>query len=179
MGATLATILICALADLVGCSASVPVSVAAPDNGFSIHLLARDISPQQLAPASHLQLDKNPLLSTNDIVAYRKATHEIELTTTGYERIHGLSVPVTGLAFAVCVDGQPIYGGAFWVGYSSVSFAGVVIDPILATQVHPVIQLQLGYPGPAYFRGDDPRSDPRIMQALEQAGKLRSTRNST
>ena len=143
------------------------------ENGFSIYLLAQNISPQQLAVLSHLELEKDPLLSINDIVAYRKATHEIELTATGYERIHGLSVSVNGKAFAVCVDGQPIYGGAFWVGYSSLSFDGIVIDTILATKEHPVIQIQLGYPGSAFFRGDDPRSDPRILQAFEQAGKLR------
>jgi hypothetical protein len=99
--------------------------------------------------------------------------HGIELTNTGYETIHGLSVPMDGKAFAVCIDGQLIYGGAFWVRYSSWSFDGIVIDTTLATREHPVIQIQLGYPGPSFFRGDDPRSDPRILQALEQAGKLK------
>jgi hypothetical protein len=145
----------------------------ATESGFSIHLLAQDTSPQQLAILSHLELEENPLLSINDIVSYRTATHEIELTATGYERIHSLSVPVGGIAFAVCVDGQPIYAGAFWVGYSSLSFDGVVIDTTLARSDHPVIRIQLGYPGPAFFRGDDPRSDPRILQALEEAGRLR------
>jgi hypothetical protein len=188
------------LVTLVGCSTGAPASPIAPstvtqvlpssvvveptllslatitttiENGFSIYLLAQNISPQQLAVLSHLELEKNPLLSINDIVAYRKATHEIELTAAGYEKIHSLSVPVNGKAFAVCIDGQPIYAGAFWVGYSSLSFDGIVIDTLLATKEHAVIQIQLGYPGPAFFRGDDPRSDPRILQALEQAGKLR------
>ena len=188
------------LVTLVGCSTRAPASPTAPptttqtppstvvveptllslatitptiENGFSIYLLAQNISPQQLAVQSHLELEKNPFLSINDIVAYRKATHEIELTATGYEKIHSLSVPVNGKAFAVCVDGQLIYVGAFWVGYSSLSFDGIVIDNILATKEHPVIRIQLGYPGSTFFRGDDPRSDPRILQALEQAGKLR------
>jgi hypothetical protein len=36
-----------------------------------------------------------------------------------------------------------------------------------------VIRLELGYPGPDFFVGQDPRSDPRILDALESAGKLR------
>jgi len=36
-----------------------------------------------------------------------------------------------------------------------------------------VIRLELGYPGPDCFVGQDPRSDPRILDALESASKLR------
>ena len=143
------------------------------ENGFSIYLLAQNISPEQLAILSHLELENDPVLSINDIVTYAKATHEIELTVSGYERIHSLSVPTNGRAFAVCVNGEFIYSGAFWARYSSQSFDGIVIDPISATKEQPVIQIQLGYPGPAFFHGDDPRSDPRILQALERAGKLK------
>ena len=162
---------------LIGCSTPAPSSPAtitpAIEKGFSIYLLAQDTPPQQLAMLSHLELAQNPLLSTDDIISYRQATHEIELTVTGYDKIASLSVPVSGKAFAVCVDGQPIYTGAFWVGYSSLSFDGVVIDTLRASKEHPVLKIQLGYPGSDFFQGDDPRSDPRILQALEEAGKLR------
>ena len=188
------------LVTLVGCNAGAPASPIPPTTatqtpaplvaaeptpllagtitptvktGFSIYLLAQNIPPKQLAILSHLELEDEPILSINDIVSYARATHEIGLTASGYERIHSLSVPTTGVAFAVCVNGEPVYSGAFWAGYSSQSFDGIVIDPIYATQNHPVIQIQLGYPGPEFFRGDDPRSDPRILRALEQAGKLR------
>jgi hypothetical protein len=167
------------LVALAACGSRAPASPTAPPTpapgiatGFAIHLLAQNTPPEQLATLSHLELGQ-PILSITDVVTYARATHEIELTSSGYEKIHGLSVPVSGKAFAVCVDGQPIYAGAFWVGYSSLSFDGIVIDTILATEEHPVIQIQLGYPGPAFFRGDDPRSDPRVLQALERAGKLR------
>jgi len=183
-----------ALATLAGCSATAPVSIAgqptatqpppssafveptptpAGENRFSIHLLAHNVPPHQLAILSHLELEKDPLLSIEDIASYNKATHEIELTGTGYERIHALSVPTNGKAFAVCVGGQPVYAGAFWVAYSSLSFDGIVIDVTRATKENPVLQIQLGYPGPTFFYGDDPRSDPRIFQALERAGKLK------
>lgn len=182
------TVLLLALA---GCDARVPVSMPAgptatppphpstPETttsiiaqGFSIYLLDQSISPQQLATRSHLDLEAAPLLSTDDIISYNKLTHEVTLTDTGYEKIHELSVPTDGIAFAVCVDGRPIYAGAFWVALSSASFDGVVIDVFFVTEERPVMQLQLGYPGPSFFQGDDPRSDPRVMQALDQAGKL-------
>jgi len=122
---------------------------------------------------SHLKLEEKPLLTMEDIISYSITTHEIELTAAGYEKIRGLSVPVDGIPFAVCVNGQPIYTGAFWPGYSSLSFDGIVIDPIFATIEHPVIQIQLGYPGPDFFKGEDPRSDPRILMVLERVGKLK------
>ena len=194
--ASLRTISALVLLTLVGCKTAAPVSpLASPtsplpgsvtptslptaavepttESGFAIYLTDPQISPEQLAILSHLELEHPPLLSMQDIVAYTRATHEIALTAAGYERIFGLSVPTQGRAFAVCVNGEPVYTGAFWAPYSSQSFSGVVIDPFLATQEKPVIQIQLGYPGEGFFRGDDPRSDPRLFSALEQAGKLR------
>ena len=178
IGAAIAWVLV----TLAGCSrtpAAATVQAAATQlppassQGVAIYLLAQEVSPQQLAVSSHLELQEPPLLSDDDIVSYKAATHEIELTDRGYDKVHGLAVPVQGRAFAVCVDGRPVYAGAFWVDLSSQSFDGVVIDPLRATEEDPVIQIELGYPGPDYFHGQDPRADPRILQALEEAGKLR------
>jgi len=141
--------------------------------GFAIYLLAGDTPPAQLVMLSHLELEDQPFLSASDIASYTQAAHEMELTPSGYAKIHALSVPVSGKSFAACVDGQPIYAGAFWVGYSSLSFDGVVIDTLSATEEHPVLRIELGYPGPGFFHGDDPRSDARILQALKGAGKLK------
>jgi hypothetical protein len=69
------------------------------------------------------------------------------------------------------VGRDPIYLGAFWPLYSSLSFDGVVIPVPLMDE--PVIQITLGYPSPSFFAGEDPRSDPRILQALAQAGRLK------
>lgn len=177
MRTSIISIIALILLTLISCSSgkpATPVTITPTiENGFAIYLLAQNNPPQQLAILSHLELEENPLLSINDIVSYKKATHEIELTAIGYDRIASLSVPVDGISFAVCVNGQPIYAGAFWVGYSSLIFDGIVIDTIRASNEHPVLQIQLGYPGPDFFSGDDPRSDPRILQALEQAGKLK------
>ena len=120
-----------------------------------------------------VELAQTPILSSSDIVSYSEATHEIEMTQQGYIAIAALPLPVTGLSFVVCVNHQPIYAGSFWPGYSSLSFDGIVIDPILASEEHPVIQIQLGYPGSDFFSVVDPRSDLRILQAFADAGKLK------
>jgi hypothetical protein len=159
------------LLTLVGCSTATLTPLY--EEGFAIYLLAENISPQIPADLNLTELDRPPLLSSNDIVSYTEATHEIEMTQKGYEAIAALNLPVTGLSFAVCVNGQPIYAGSFWPGYSSLSFDGIVIDPILASVENPVIRIKLGYPGSDFFDQVDPRSDLRILQALDKAGKLR------
>jgi len=156
---------------LVSCSTATLTPLT--EEGFAIYLLAENISPQLPADLNLIELDQHPLFSSNDIVSYTKATHEIELTQKGYLAIAALYMPVTGLSFVVCVNHQPIYAGSFWPGYSSLSFNGIIIDPIFATEEHPVIQIQLGYPGSDFYDQVDPRSDLRILQALDNAGKLK------
>ena len=109
-------------------------------------------------------------LSMEDVVAYDAATHEMVLTPEASARLAAFTPPTTGLPFVVCVGGEAVYRGAFWAGYSSQSYAGVVIDPTLAAQGR--VRIELGYPTRDAFQGEDPRADPRILQALERAGKL-------
>jgi hypothetical protein len=148
-----------------------------PDGGeFAIFLLAEDLSLDQVAAVDldKLELEDEPILSIDDVVAYSQETHEIEVTAAAYERINRLSVPVTGTPFVVCAGGEPIYAGAFWPLYSSLSFDGVVIQVPLVEEGR--IPITLGYPGESFFQGQDPRGDDRIMRALERAEKLRSHR---
>lgn len=146
---------------------------ASSGNVFSIYLLEGKIPPSQMDPDEPLELEAQPLISMDDIVVYSKSTHEIQLTEQGYEKIHALNVPTNGMAFAVCVDDEPFYTGAFWVLYSSLSYDGIVIDPLKATAEDPILQITLGYPGSTFFQAEDLRSDPGIMDALEKAGKLK------
>ena len=120
---------------------------------------------------SHVDLADRPLISLTDIVSYSRNTHEIQLTTEAYERIINLEVPVSGKAFVVCVDHYPIYWGAFWTSVSSVPFDGItILKPHESTQR--VIQLQLGYPSPKFFKGEDYRADRAILESLEWTGGL-------
>ena len=77
-----------------------------------------------------------------------------------------------GKSFVVCVNREPIYWGAFWTPISSVSFDGITIWKPLNSQEPEVIKLELGYPSPAFYEGEDPRNNAEVMESLEQAGKL-------
>jgi hypothetical protein len=161
------------LLSLAGCRSQASEVTPTSKEGFAIYLLAQEISPNLLDDLNLLKPAQHPLLSRSEIVSYTQATHEIELSAQGYEAIAALYMPVTGVPFVVCVDGQPIYAGAFWPGYSSLSYDGIVIDPILASYEQPFIHIQLGYPDLDFYDAVDPRSDLRILQALERAGKLK------
>jgi hypothetical protein len=147
--------------------------VSSSEREFAVYLPVQKLSPQQLSGVdlADLELEDTPILSVDDIVAYSRETHEIELTASAYERIGQLEAPVDGIPFVVCVGRDPIYLGAFWPLYSSLIFDGVVIEVPLMDE--PVIQITLGYPSSPFFGGEDPRSDPRILQALAQAGRLK------
>jgi len=140
--------------------------------GFSIYLTKQDTPVTNMPALSHVECADEPIISVDDIISYSKENHEIELTADAYERISTLTVPTSGRAFVVCVDGRPIYWGAFWVGWSSQSFDGVtiILPPVPSDRY--LIQIQLGYPSPVFYQGEDPRSNPEILQSLKQAGKL-------
>jgi hypothetical protein len=143
--------------------------------GFAIYLSADDTPPAKLAILSHVEIAATPILSRDDIVSYSRETHEIEVTRVAYLRVRELEVPLTGRSFAVCVDRHPVYVGAFMTSLWSGTFDGVVILQWLTVETsldHHVLRLELGYPTPEWFSGQDPRADPSILEALERAEKL-------
>ena len=149
----------------------VPTAMLTSEPGeFSIYLPAQHVAAHQLSTLDILDLEQEPVLSINDIIVYYWETHTIELTDSAYERMAELEVPVDGTIFVVCLGREPIYAGAFWPMHSSLSFDGVVIKLPL-TNDH-TMQITLGYPSPSFFAGEDPRSDPKILQSLDRAGKL-------
>jgi hypothetical protein len=158
---------------MAGCSPAANPVTAPPSQGgeFAIYLTPQnpDVSPSP--DPSQLELSPDPLLSIDDVIFYSSKTHQIKLTPATVERFSQLDLP--GQAFVVTVEGQPIYAGAFMAAYFSRSYEGVVILWPPMYQDAGTIQIQLGYPGPSFFTGQDPRSDPRIMSALQQSGKLR------
>ncbi len=141
-------------------------------DGFAIYLTKGDISPAQMPVLSHVDVVEPPIISINDITTYNAQTHEIKLTTSAFELISQLSVPVQGRSFVVCIDRQPIYWGAFWTPVSSMSFDGVTILKPTSLDGAPVIRLDLGYPSSSFYKGEDPRNNPEALLSLEQAGKL-------
>ncbi len=145
------------------------------NNGFAIYLLAQNIPAAELAriDIDRLPLESKPIISNDDIISYDKANHMIELTPAAYTRVQQIfPIPVNGFPFVVCAGNERIYTGAFWTSISSISFSGVVIMQPVDTK-NTTIQITLGYPGPEFFTGDDPRADSRIMKALEKDGKMK------
>jgi len=146
---------------------------------LAIYLTRDDIPPAQMEALSHVELADEPIISCDDIVTYDATSHGILLTSAAYERLAAMEVPTSGTSFVVCVGGSPIYRGAFWTRLSSQSFDGVTILTPLTSQPASVVRLELGYPSPGFYSGDDPRSTPEVLLALEQAGKLRGAASAT
>jgi hypothetical protein len=140
--------------------------------GFAIYLTKQDIPPAQMEALSHVDIAERPIITISDIITYDAQEHELRLTASAFERISQLDVPTRGKSFIVCIDKAPIYWGAFWVPWSSMSFDGVTIWKPLTLEEPHVIRLELGYPSSALYIGEDPRSNPVVIESLEQAGKL-------
>jgi phosphate transport system substrate-binding protein len=157
-------------------SGYVPLGGSTLDDTFAIYLVDWETSTAQLSESAlqNLKLEETPILSADDIVAYVWESHQIELTSSAYERLYEFSdsISTSGRPYVVCVGSQRVYAGAFWMPFSSQSFDGVAI--VLIPSDERAIRIQLGYPGsPDLFMWLDPRSDPRILRSLEEAGKLK------
>jgi hypothetical protein len=161
----LTIVFICILLISSGCSET-------NHEGFAIYLTEEDIPPAQMEALSHVNIADQPILSMKDVITYNAQTHELKLTASAFERISQLDVPVRGKSFMVCVDRRLIYWGAFWTPISSISFDGVTIWKPLSSQELKVITLELGYPSSSFYGGEDPRSNPEVLNSLKQAGKL-------
>jgi hypothetical protein len=145
---------------------------------FSIFLLDEGTSALEFSEIDleKVTLENTPIISGNDIVSYELNSHSISLTPAAYRRLQRIfptPVKVNGIPFVVCVGSQRIYSGAFWTPASSISYDGVVILQSFEKE-RTTIHLTLGYPGPDAFTKSDPRADPRIVRALNQANKLKS-----
>ena len=162
---------------LVACQAPTETPPPEESETFELYLVASS----QIAPADlyryeldELRLAEAPLLVTEDFESYDWEQHSFFLTEAAYARLIAAfsgGLPMSGLPFVIVSNGERIYAGAFWTPASSLSFDGVVIlqplDPAGS-----IMFIRLGYPTPDAFTGEDPRSDPRLKEALEEAGVL-------
>jgi hypothetical protein len=150
--------------------------------GFAIYLLPANLKPNQLAKLDLKKLKPTgePLIAESDLWFYQKETHEFRIDYTAATRLKKINNQGGTPAFAVFVGDEAIYAGAFWKSILSQSFGGIVIDtlksigkpPYYSNTDFPVLTLEPGYPSAEYFKGEDLRSDSRILKALEKAGKL-------
>jgi len=143
--------------------------------GFAIYRTRENTPPAQMEILSRIAIAEKPVIASGDIVTYNWNTHDILLTPDAFKRLDAMQIPTTGISFVVYVDESPVYWGAFWTPVSSQSFQGVTIWVPSTSSEDNVIQLELGYPSPSFYKGEDPRSEKRIKDALEKAGKLITT----
>jgi len=137
---------------------------------FAIYLLS-DTSITAVrasaSPLEELQLAQKPFITEKDIKAYHWSDHSILFqpnTDTALFLMSFWPYRSWGLPFVVVAQGERIYLGAFWWGYSN-------YDPAF-----PYIELMT----PSAYRiswdklssAPDPRSDARIHDALQSSGVL-------
>jgi hypothetical protein len=143
--------------------------VMARQCSFAIYVAKTEL-PRRLMPLDlrHIKLQAEPVLTMTELMSYSRMSHAMAVTPSAYERF--MKLPV-GATFVVCASGERVYYGTVWSGLYSSSVDGIVIVKTPSSKP-PVIRIQLGYPSPEFFTGTDPRSDPRIVRALRDAGKL-------
>jgi hypothetical protein len=144
---------------------------------FELYLVA---DPQIAGPdlpfydLEDLPLAEKPLISADDFIRYIWDFHAFDLKEDLYLQLVALfaqSVPMSGVPFVILSHGERIYAGAFWSPASSLHYSGVVILQPLDPAGGPLF-ITLGYPDQSWFTGEDPRSDPRLQEALDETGVL-------
>jgi hypothetical protein len=145
-----------------------------------------DNKPTYTSFGIYLVEDGSLLLSDEDIGAYIKTEHKLELNQQGMmkwnARIHydsSRTPPILGLSgslyqkeFAVKLDNDPMYEGKFWSMVSSQSYSGIaILDALIACDsVHKSIAIQNGY---AARPANDLRENSAIFDFFNSKGKLR------
>jgi hypothetical protein len=127
--------------------------------------------------------DGKVLIAADQIRSYDWATHTLTLVPKARhelaDQLRKSKRLVSGIPFTVAVGGKVVYSGMFTSVESSISLSTPVIltDPAaIDPKMGPdQLRVQLGYPTAAFFKGDDPRADKRINEALKAAGKLAKT----
>ena len=122
--------------------------------------------------------DGKVLIAADQIRSYEWATHTMTLAPKArgelFARLRGRIA--SGVSFSVTVNGEVVYKGTFITKFSSESFSTPVVvlaarhlDPKLRQDK---LRIQLGYPTAEFFKGEDPRADRRIREALKAGDKL-------
>lgn len=141
--------------------------------GFAIYLTRDNLPVDRMEAQSHIAIAETPVIVSDDIIYYDWEKHEMNLTTEAWGRLNAVKVPMNGTPFLVCVDKNPVYWGAFWTPVSSQSFEGVTIRVPSISLKNNIVKIELGYPSPSFFRGEDPRANALIKEALQKAGRLK------
>ena len=125
------------------------------------------------------------IISEDNIISYNVTNNEIKLNEDGlrvlrskivYDEEDGKLVPSLGglylKTFSLRIDGQEIYSGTFWSNLSSGTNSGVVLLDVLGINSEDRVRLEAGYPNSSYFKGADPRNNPKIIEYLKSKNKI-------
>jgi len=140
-----------------------------PRPRVDVRLLGGEITSADLAAHDPTDVEGlvlgEVLLTDDEIMGYDRDEHAILVTSEAWERLQVMRVPVNGVPFAVCLEGEAIYAGCLWTPVSSLSYDGVtLLLPITGEQGR--LPIELGYPGSDFFGWDDPRDDAGLIAAL-------------
>ena len=154
---------------------------------FAIHLVAGTLTVDEARAMAldALPLEEDPLLTERDLEAYYWPAHTLATTEEVIERLN--DVGMAGLKparpddpprppdrlFVVSAGKERIYLGLIWPALRS-SIPGiphVVVPLAMSEDRSPGFGIQMIEVGDF----DDPRSDPRIHEALARAGVLRES----
>lgn len=154
-----------------------------------LHLLlgcAFLIAPQTLMSADPVpevdirSEDGKVLLPADKIHSYDWTTHTLTLASGAREalakQLFESKKLVGGVPFGIAVGGKVLYTGTFTTILSSKSFSTPIIlvdrAAIEEKRGKDQLQIQLGYPTVQFFKGEDPRADKQLREALHLARKL-------
>ena len=182
LAATLGTILMSTGCGKTGTTSAttLPAETAAKSNaeGFAIYLTKDNTPADKMPTLNQIQIADTPLIAMSDIISYDDLTYRLMISGDVSQRIINYGVPTGGLAFAACVNRQPIYWGVLWSAASSaMAPSSCVIANFPLIQTFHMGTSQNSQQGPAilelaYAGNHDPRNSPAIIAALQQAGKI-------
>lgn len=106
-----------------------------------------------------------------NIISYDTASHIITLSYP----VDSLKIKkdINGTPVLITLDGEKIYGLWFWSSFSSAicNWIVVVPDSPFDSLRQNQLKIDLGYPTSKYFKGNDPRNNPKIISRLVTDGK--------
>lgn len=120
---------------------------------------------------SNAILVDTPFVRNNEIRYYDKDTYTFRLDANVKERIKDYG---PDKAFAVTVDGQPVYYGVFHPAYMSSLIVGLAyIDPIIVTTNNTLPIQYINTEGSATLQNLDRRNAKALLDALKASRRLR------
>lgn len=146
-------------------------STAEPEEPKEFAIFVVELSPTIITQLNDLELIKEPLLTTSDITSYKWENHYITYPESVYERLKAWG-HLLNRGFVVTVDNQRIYMGGFRNSLSSAACSAPVINLGPECTIDHSIYIGRYYVSPPEPDEPDPRIDPRIYKALEEAGIL-------